>query len=209
MRKLNSMLVLFACVAATGSYARAADKTGLLGGSVKLEYLYTDGAEITEYATLPKTDIGSHVEFADSRLHFANGGKPWRFCITMDITETNIRISDLYLLWNGQETHEGRLNPTTFNGLVLQFNNIRPITSVTINPETTLGAATAEEGTAFDQKRITFSKNQITINWANVKIDENSVLSLDVNAPATPAKAAAVLQEHRGPADKEPGSATR
>jgi hypothetical protein len=30
-----------------------------LGGSVKLEYLYTDGAEMTEYAVLPKEDIGA------------------------------------------------------------------------------------------------------------------------------------------------------
>jgi hypothetical protein len=209
MRKLNSMLVLFACVAAAGLNARAADGTGLLGGSVKLEYLYTDGAEITEYATLPKEDIGAHVEFADSRLHFANGGKPWRFCITMDITDTNIRISDLYLLWNGQETHEGRLNPTTFNGLVLKFSNIRPITSVTINPETTLGTATGGEGSAFDQKRISFSKNEITINWANINIDDKTVLSLDVNAPAKKVKAAAVSQEQGGPVEKEPVPANR
>jgi hypothetical protein len=134
------MLVLFACVAAAGLNARAADGTGLLGGSVKLEYLYTDGAEITEYATLPKEDIGAHVEFADSRLHFANGGKPWRFCITMDITDTNIRISDLYLLWN---------------------------------------------------------------------VDDKTVLSLDVNAPAKKVKAAAVSQEQGGPVEKEPVPANR
>jgi hypothetical protein len=81
-------------------------------------------------------------------------------------------------LWNDQETHEGRLNPTTFNGLILQFSDIRPITSV-------------------------------TINWANINIDENTVLSLNVNAPAAAEESPAAPQRRPDPESKEPAPAKR
>jgi hypothetical protein len=205
MRKLKSMLVLFACVAVAGipasaQAAKAGSKTGMLGGTVKLEYLYTDGVDAPEYTAQQRVLITPEVEYADAKMQFAGTGKPWRFCVTMDVSDTNIRISDVYLLWKGQETHGGRINPTQFNGFILQFNNIRPITSVTINPETNL-AATGDG--AFNQKAIGFSKNQITINWANVNIDKDTVISLDVNAPAPK-----VVATTRGGA-KEPARANQ
>jgi hypothetical protein len=188
MKTLRSVLVLSAFLAAAGAPAFAqadapaakAGKTGLLGGKVQLEYLYMDDADSTEYTMLPKAAIDSQVEYDDSRLRFGKG-QPWRFCVTMDVTGHNIKISDVYLLWNGQETYAGRINPTKFNGFVLTFHNIQPITGVTVNPETTL---TVGEETPFDAKGIQFSKNQITINWSNARIDEKTVLSLDVTTAA-------------------------
>jgi hypothetical protein len=187
MEKLRSLLVLSVVLAAAAVSALAqealpaakAAKTGLLGGKVQLEYLYMDDANTTEYTILPKTDIDSQVEYDDSQLRFGKG-QPWRFCVTMDVTDHNIKISDVYLLWNGEESHTGRINPTKFNGFVLTFKNIQAIKSVTINPETKLAPVEDGETPAFDQKSIQFSKNQITINWSNAKIDDKTVISLDV-----------------------------
>jgi hypothetical protein len=192
MHKLRSVLVVTAFLAAAGvsAFAQAdipaakAAKTGLLGGTVQLEYLYMDDANSTQYTILPKAEINGQIEYDDSRLHFGKG-QPWRFCVTMDVTDHNIKISDVYLLWNGQESHNGTISPTKFNGFVLTFKNIQAITSVKINPETKLAPTADGEATALDPKNITFSKNQITVNWSNAKIDDNSVLSLDVEtAPA-------------------------
>jgi hypothetical protein len=184
MEKTRSLLVLSVFLAAAAVPALAQDvlpaakaaKTGLLGGTVQLEYLYMDDANSTEYTILPKAPIDAQVEYDDSRLRFGKG-QPWRFCVTMDVTDHNIKISDVYLLWNGEESHSGRINPTKFNGFVLTFKNVQPIKSVTINPETKLAPV---EAPAFDQKSIQFSKNQITINWSNAKIDDKTVISLDV-----------------------------
>jgi hypothetical protein len=203
MLKLKSMLVLFACAAVAGTPAiAAAAKTGMLGGTVKLEYLYTDGVDAPVYTTQQRVLIGPEVEYPDAKMHFTGVAKPWRLCVTIDVSDTNIKISDVYLLWQGQETHGGRINPTEFNGFILQFNNIKPITSVTINPETTL-AATGDG--SFNQKAISFSKNQITINWANVNIDKDTVLSLDVNGPAPKIVAATTS----GAPDKAPAPANQ
>jgi hypothetical protein len=192
--KLRSVLVLSAFLAAAGvsAFAQAdvpaakAAKTGLAGGTVQLEYVYMDDANSTQYTILPKAEINDQVEYDDSRLHFGKG-QPWRFCVTMDVTDHNIKISNVYLLWNGEESHNGTINPTKFNGFVLTFKNIQAITSVKVNPETKLAPTSEGEATAFDPKWITFSKNQITVNWSSAKIDDNSVLSLDVET--APAKA--------------------
>jgi hypothetical protein len=183
MDKLRSVLVISAFLAAAGvpAFAQAdvaaakTAKTGLLGGTVQLEYLYTDDADTTESTTLRKTEINFNVEYDDSQLKFGKG-QPWRFCVTMDITDHNIKISDVYLLWNSQESHAGIINPTKFNGFIINFKNTQPIKAVTINAETTM--AKGEE--PLDAKSITFSKNQIIVNWSNAKIDDSTVLSLDV-----------------------------
>jgi hypothetical protein len=187
MHKLRSVLVLIAFLAAAGvpAFAQAdvpaakAAPTGLLGGTVQLEYLYMDDANSTQYTILPKAEINGQVEYDDSRLHFGKG-QPWRFCVTMDVTNHNIKISDVYLLWNGKESHNGTISPNKFNGFVLTFKNIQPINDVRINPETKLAPTADGEATTLDPKAITFSKNQITVNWANARIDDNSVLSLDI-----------------------------
>jgi hypothetical protein len=187
MKRLTSVLILFAFVAAaavpapaqTDVSAAKAAKTGLLGGTVQLEYLYMDDTESTQYTILRKAPIDSQVEYDDAQLHFGKG-QPWRFCVTMDVADHTIRISDIYLLWNGEETHNGRIAPTRFNGFVLTFRNTQPITAVTINPESTLNLAGDGEEPSFDAKAIGFSSNQITINWSNAKIDEKTVISLDV-----------------------------
>jgi hypothetical protein len=183
MDKLRSVLVISAFLAAAGvpAFAQAdvaaakTAKTGLLGGTVQLEYVYSDDADNTESTILRKTEINAQVEYDDSQLKFGKG-QPWRFCVTMDVTDHNIKISDVYLLWNTQESHSGIINPTKFNGFIINFKNTQPIKGVTINPETTM--AKGEE--PLDAKSITFSKNQIIVNWSNAKIDDSTVLSLDV-----------------------------
>jgi len=193
MHKLRPVLVLFAFLLAAAvvpafaqpaqadvSAAKAA-KTGLLGGKVQLEYIYMDDANTTEYTILPKADIDGQIEYDDSRLHFGKG-QPWRFCVTMDVSDHNIKISDVYLLWNGEETHSGRISPTKFNGFVITFKNTQAITGVSINPETVFPSMEGEE--PFSAKGITFSKNQITVNWSNAKIDDKTVISLDVSTAA-------------------------
>jgi hypothetical protein len=190
MHKLRSRLVVSAILlaaAAVPAFAQAdvpaakGGKTGLLGGKVQLEYIYMDDANTTEYTILPKADIDGQIEYDDSRLHFGKG-QPWRFCVTMDVTDHNIKISDVYLLWNGEETHKGRINPTKFNGFVITFKNTQAITGVSINPETVLAPSDGEE--PFSAKAITFSKNQITVNWSNLSIDDKTVISLDVQTAA-------------------------
>jgi hypothetical protein len=164
--------------------AAKAAKTGLLGGTVQLEYIYMDDADSVESTVLRKATIDSQqVEYDDSQLRFG-AGKPWKFCVTLDVTDHKIKISDVYLLWNGQESHDGRINPTKFNGFVLTFKNTQPITGVTINPETTFAAAVDGQESSLDASAVQFSKNQITINWSNTRIDEKTVISLDVETEA-------------------------
>jgi hypothetical protein len=192
MDRLKSVLVVSAFLALAGvpAFAQAdvaaakTAKTGLLGGTVQLEYIYMDDANSVESTVLRKATIDSQVEYDDSQLRFG-AGKPWKFCVTLDVTDHKIRISDVYLLWNGNESHKGRINPTKFNGFVLTFKNIQAITGVTVNPETTLGDG---QEPALDAQAIQFSKNQITINWSNVRIDEKTVISLDVETETPQSK---------------------
>ena len=73
------------------------------------------------------------------------------------------------------------LAPTNYNGIAINLDSGAPFTSVTIDPATNMAG--------FNASRISFTANQIQVDWQNLSWSPSTVVTLDVNA-STPEPAA-------------------
>ena len=98
---------------------------------------------------------------------------------------TNIDLSDtnIFVTYNSASTWTA----TAFNGLrFFDVNGTIPaISSVTINAATNLGG--------LDLSRITFDADHIWVNWQGLAFNQQTIVSLDVNATAVPEPATMLL----------------
>ncbi|HUJ49637.1 MAG TPA: hypothetical protein VLW25_05545 [Bryobacteraceae bacterium] len=65
------------------------------------------------------------------------------------------------------------LSPTIANGIAIDLVSGGPFTSVTIDSATNM--------VGFDSSRVSFTADQIQVDWANLSFDSSTVVKLDVN----------------------------
>ena len=97
---------------------------------------------------------------------------------TMDISDTNLFID---------YTNSSGWNPAAYNGFVITdvLGTIAAFTSVTINAATNM--------VGFDASRISFTDNQIFVNWQGLSFNADTIVSLDINGAAVPEPATLAL----------------
>lgn len=151
---LGIAAVAIGAVMMSGSQASA----GLLGQTVNFQYYYPGLG-----SPYPGSDNGDKLVGAGVEVSNVADGMA-----TMDISDTNVFID--YVNSSGW-------NPAAFNGFVLTdvFGAIPTIISVTINGATNMAG--------FDASRISWTSDQIFVNWQGLSFDANTVVSLDIQVP--------------------------
>jgi len=67
------------------------------------------------------------------------------------------------------------LAPTIYNGIAINMVSGPPFTSVTIDPATNM--------VGFDSSRISFTADQIQVDWQNLAFTSSTIVRLDINQP--------------------------
>jgi len=101
--------------------------------------------------------------------------------VYFDIYADNTSITFDYSRTSAPGTWSGSslsLAPTIYNGIGLNVNAGPTLTSVTIDPSTNMAG--------FNASDLSFTGNQIEVNWANLSWDSNTIVKLDVNSVPEP-----------------------
>lgn len=127
------------------------------GKTVEYQYLWDDISTYWAGADNGNKVVGAGIEV--SNIVSGVG--------TMDISDTNLYVDF---------TVDSFFNTGSFNGFRLTDINstIDAFTSVTINGATNL--------VGFDASLITFDADHIWVNWSGLDFDQDTIVSLDLNA---------------------------
>jgi hypothetical protein len=168
MIKVRKSLVVAALTAASVGLSSAAQATLLLGTTVDYQYYFPTSTTPVSFADNGNKLVGAGVEVSNIGGGFG----------TMDISDTNIFID--FNQFNG-------FNPQPFNGWKLTdlINNVPAITGVSINAATNM--------VGFGLSNISFTADQIVVNWTGLSFNSNTVVSLDVSAVPEPSSYAMML----------------
>lgn len=154
------LAALAALAVPSGSFAQSFD-----GSTLNYQYYFP-----TNSSAYSNADNGPFVVGAGTEVTNVADG-----LATLDISGNNIFID---YLSSSSWAH------SSFNGWVLsdETNSLAAILGVTINPLTNM--------VGFDPSRISFTGDSISVNWAGLAFNANTVVSLDVafgqSAPAVP-----------------------
>jgi len=135
--------------------ATAANAT-FTGATVNYQYYYPNVSSPYSGAANGNYVVGPGVEISDVAAGHA----------TMDISAANIYIDFL----DGPDTWTA----SSYNGWILSdtSNNLATILGVTIDPATNMAG--------FSLSNVSFDADSISINWAGLSFDPNTVVSLNV-----------------------------
>ena len=158
MMKTLKFLGIAAVAAGAVMMSGGPAKAGLLGQTLNYQY-YFPGLG-SPYANADNGDklVGAGVEVSN----VADGRA------TLDISDANLFIDFLNSsVWNA----------AAFNGFVITdvFGAIPTIISVTINAATNMAG--------FDASRISWTSDQIFVNWQGLGFSADTIVSLDVRVP--------------------------
>lgn len=123
------------------------------GQTVQATYYFPDSS--TVYAVGANVTVGAGIEYLDFINYF-----------DLDLDDATITASNF--------ASSGRWTGTSFNGFVIRDVNgtIGWFTSVTISPLTNMAG--------LDASRISFTSDQIFVNWQGLAINPGTVVALDV-----------------------------
>ncbi len=114
-----------------------------------------------------------------------NGGSGGNFSGYFDIIADDTSVTFDYSKFTGGSTSWSAsglsLSPTIFNGIAVNVVSGPAITSLTINPSTNL--------VGFDNSRISFTANQIQVDWQTLAFSNATLVKLNLTGPrsnATP-----------------------
>jgi len=157
MKKYRMIFLVLVVCLGLGAFTSA--HALLMGNDIYYEYHKPTFASILmpNYADNGYKTVDGSVEISNVAYDKAQ----------MDISDTNIFIQFLDC---------GTWTDVTFNGWSLtdKSNTIDAFTSVTINSATNMAG--------FDLSRIYFNGDMITVNWAGLSFNEDTVVSLDINS---------------------------
>jgi len=90
---------------------------------------------------------------------------------SLQINDTTITASNF--------AYASTWTPTSFNGFVLTDESNSPFTGVTVDPATNMAG--------FSASNVTFTPNQILVNWQGLSFNTSTIVTLDLNgASPTP-----------------------
>lgn len=151
-----------------GNAARA----GLLGSTLSWQYYAFGGAYTgTESA-------GTFVDNGSTGGTFIGGGNETYFDIIADNSSITFNYSDLNAGDGSWTTSDLSLAPTIHNGIAVNMVSGPAITSVTIDPATTMAG--------FDMSRISYTASQIQVDWQNLAYSPTTIVKLDINQVPEP-----------------------
>ena len=134
-------------------------------GSLNASVLTGDTVNITYYypnLTSAVESIGTFAVPGTSSSYFG--------VFTMDVADNSLTA-------NFTDTTSW-VAPVPFNGFVLTDETNSPFTGVTVDPATNMAGFTATN--------VSFTPNQILVDWQGLSFDTSTVVKLDINASATP-----------------------
>jgi len=166
----NGLKLLGVAAVAIGAVALSASPADavLLGQTVNFQYYFPDLG-----SPYPGSDNGDKLVGAGVEVSNVADG-----VATMDISDTNVLVDYV---------SDTSWTSAAFNGFVLTdvFGAIPAIISVTINAATNLAG--------FDASRISWTDDQIFVNWQGLDFDADTIVSLDLQIGAIPEPATLAL----------------
>lgn len=169
--KLTALFGLSLCVLL--SVSRPCKAGSLLGATLGWQYYAYGGI----YTYPGGTTSGSFVDNGGVGGTFIGGTSDLYFEIIADANSITFDYSVDTLGSDTWSPSALSLAPTIYNGIAINLLSSGSFSSVTIDPATNM--------VGFNTSDLSFTANQIQVNWASLPFDPNTIVKLDVNSTST------------------------
>ena len=146
----------------------------LLGSTLSWQYYAYGGA----YSYSGGQTSGTFVDNGGVGGEFIGGAGPHYFNIIADGSSITFDYSVDSVGASTWSPSSLSLGPTIYNGIAIDMVSGPAFSSVTIDAATNMAG--------FDSSRISFTGNEIQVDWQNLNFDSSTIVKLDVNSVPEP-----------------------